>query len=177
MEDHNILVHNLQTLLAPNVTTVIAQVQMQDSPSSPLYLALQRQRREQYDCIPTGAATDAKSSKNDISDCLPSNIHPKYGGFRKRFADFYDSIDTTLIEPVLSEQDRLFGVNMYTSLRPGDEIVVDSYVLRGLTLEMALRRLFSKRYEGYLPQNPPSQQAKDVRLFFVVSRNYHCLTS
>ncbi len=73
----------------------------------------------------------------------------KYGSFRKSFAEFYDSIDTTLIESILEEQDRIYGVNMYTSLRPGDEIVVQNYLLRGFSLENALRRLFLKRYEPH----------------------------
>lgn len=154
-KDFDGLTKNLKVLLDP--CSIVAH------PSN----KVNRDRTWSGDSIDTNLDGDSasKSSKSRVMrEIIPSSSggQNKYGSYRKSFADFYDSIDTTLIESTLAEQDRVYGVNMYTSLRPGDEIVIQNYLLRGYPLDGALHRLFSKRYEPHSASRRPSFHAEVI---------------
>lgn len=47
---------------------------------------------------------------------------------------------------ILSEQEKLYGTNMYESLQAADEVEIAKYVAKGFTSEEAIMRIFEKKY-------------------------------
>ena len=80
----------------------------------------------------------------------------------KAFLDFMAKIDVHSLTPILYEQNRYYGTNMYTTLKPGDEIIVENYLLRGYTMEVALNRLFAKHVLRKMNQLTPVKSENGV---------------
>lgn len=56
------------------------------------------------------------------------------------------STEALQIGLILSEQESLYGTNMYESLKPPDEALIAQYVLSGMTTEEAILRIFEEKY-------------------------------
>lgn len=55
---------------------------------------------------------------------------------------------------LLSQQESEYGVNMYESLTPEDEPVIDDYLSQGFTREEAILIIFEEKYGKVTNQNP-----------------------
>ena len=56
------------------------------------------------------------------------------------------SIEALQIGLILSEQEKMYGTNMYESLQPSDEAQIARYVAKGYTAEEAIMRIFEKKF-------------------------------
>lgn len=102
-------------------------------------------------------ATSVLPNNTKLNPNPPSTSSPSVGDLQKeKTLRRMTSDDAMNLAILLSEQDSMYGVNMYDSLAPQDEATIQTLLREGMTLEQAVLKIFNTKHP---PKSNPASSS------------------